>query len=143
MTVARNFIVGKLYNGRWVLERAVRDHGLRIDADAVKTASGRLDVFDAPDAASCESMDRLRGIEGDAAAEYFGVFDELILRDKEAFRFTGRVRRPPTDAVNAMLSLFYTVLAHDCAAALEAWGSIRMSGSCMPIGRAGARLRWT
>lgn len=121
VAVARNFIVGKLYNGRWVLERAVRDHGLRIDADAVKAASGRLDAS-MRGAASCESMDRLRGIEGDAAAEYFGVFDELILRDKEAFRFAGRVRRPPTDAVNAMLSLFYTVLAHDCAAALEGVG---------------------
>ena len=42
LAVARNFIVGKLYNGRWVLERAVRDHGMRIDADAVKAASARL-----------------------------------------------------------------------------------------------------
>ena len=64
----------------------------------------------------------LRGIEGDAAAEYFGVFDELVLRDKETFRFTGRARRPPTDAMNAMLSLFYTVLAFDCASALEGVG---------------------
>lgn len=121
LSVARNFIVGKLYNGRWVLERAVRDHGMRIDADAVKVASMRLDAS-MRGAATCESLDRLRGIEGDAAAEYFGVFDELILRDKETFRFVGRVRRPPTDATNAMLSLFYTVLAFDCASALEGVG---------------------
>ncbi len=121
LAVARNFIVGKLYNGRWVLERAVRDHGMRIDADAVKAASARLDAS-MRGAASCESMDTLRGIEGDAAAEYFGVFDELVLRDKEAFRFVGRVRRPPTDPMNAMLSLFYTVLAFDCASALEGVG---------------------
>lgn len=121
LAVAKNFIVGKLYNGRWVLERAVRDHGMRIDADAVKTASVRLGAS-LRSAASCESMDTLRGIEGDAAAEYFGVLDELVLRDKETFRFTGRVRRPPTDEMNAMLSLFYTVLASDCASALEGAG---------------------
>ena len=39
LAIARNFIVGKLYNGRWVLERAVRDHGLRIDTGSVKAAS--------------------------------------------------------------------------------------------------------
>ena len=118
LAIARNFIVGKLYNGRWVLERAVRDHGLRIDTGSVKATSMRLDGS-LRSAAECETMDSLRGIEGDAAAEYFGVFDELVLRDRETFRFTGRARRPPTDAMNAMLSLFYTVLAFDCASALE------------------------
>ena len=108
-------------SGRWVLERAVRDHGLRIDTGSVKAASMRLDGS-LRSAAECETMDSLRGIEGDAAAEYFGVFDELVLRDKETFRFAGRARRPPTDAMNAMLSLFYTVLAFDCASALEGVG---------------------
>ena len=121
LAIARNFIVGKLYNGRWVLERAVRDHGLRIDTGSVKATSMRLDGS-LRSAAECETMDSLRGIEGDAAAEYFGVFDELVLRDKETFRFAGRARRPPTDAMNAMLSLFYTVLAFDCASALEGVG---------------------
>lgn len=121
LAIARNFITGKLYNSRWVLERAVRDHGLRIDADSVKAASAKLDAS-LRSAADCEAMDSLRGIEGDAAAEYFGVFDELVLRDKETFLFSGRVRRPPTDATNAMMSLFYTVLAFDCASALEGVG---------------------
>lgn len=121
LAVARNFIMGKLYNGRWVLERAVRDHGLRIDAGSVKAASEKLNAS-LHSASSCETMDSLRGVEGDAAAEYFGVFDQMVLRDKEAFRFSGRVRRPPTDATNAMLSLFYTVLAFDCASALEGVG---------------------
>lgn len=121
LTVAQSFIVGKLYNSRWVLERVVRDHGLRIDADAVKGASRKIDASMRA-AATCETMDSLRGIEGDAAAEYFGVFDQLVLRDKETFHFSGRVRRPPTDPINAMLSLFYTVLAFDCASALEGVG---------------------
>lgn len=121
LEVSRNFIVGKLFNSRWVLERAVRDHSLRIDAESVKLASSKINAS-MRGAASAEALDSLRGIEGDAAAEYFGVFGELILRDKETFRFSGRVRRPPTDAMNAMLSLFYTVLALDCASALEGVG---------------------
>lgn len=121
LPIACNFIIGKLFNGRWVLKRAIRDHGMRIDIEALKEASSRL-ANSLHAAAECDSIDRLRGIEGDAAAEYFDVFDELILRDKEKFRFSGRVRRPPTDATNAMLSLFYTVLSMDCAAALEGVG---------------------
>lgn len=121
LSIARNFIVGKLFNGRWILERALRDHSLRIDANAVKRASERMKES-LLHARECESADSLRGIEGDAAAEYFRVFDHLILRDKVTFHFEGRVRRPPTDAVNAMLSLFYTVLSRDCASALEGVG---------------------
>lgn len=121
LEVARNFIIGKLYNGRWVLERSIRDHGARIDSERVKTASSKL-ALSIEAARSTTSMDSLRGIEGDAAAAYFSVFDELLLRDKETFFFKERVRRPPTDAVNAMLSLFYTVLARDYSSALEAVG---------------------
>lgn len=121
LEIARNFMVGKIFNGRWVLERAVRDHGARIDSERVKDASSRLALsLDA--VRSSASMDGLRGVEGDAAAVYFSVFDELLLRDKETFFFKGRTRRPPTDAVNSMLSLFYTVLARDCSSALEAAG---------------------
>ena len=119
--IARNFIVGKLYNSKWVLQRGLRDHGLVVDSEALRFASDHL--TDAMDSAmASETIASLRGIEGDAAAAYYGVFDELILRNKETFRFTGRVRRPPTDPVNAMLSLFYTVLSQDCANALEGVG---------------------
>ncbi len=121
LEIARAFITGKVYNGRWVLERGLRDHGMRIDADSVRSASGRL-ADSLEHIRNCQDEASLRGIEGDAAAEYFGVFDELILRDKERFSFPGRVRRPPTDPVNALLSLFYTVLASDCASALEGVG---------------------
>ncbi len=121
LAIARNCILGKIYNGRWVLERALRDHGARIDAAKVKEASEHLSGS-LKAVRTCDSLDSLRGIEGDAAAVYFSVFDELILRDKERFAFRGRVRRPPTDPVNAMLSLFYTVLARDCSSALESVG---------------------
>ena len=121
LSIARNFIVGKIFNSKWVLERALRDHAMRIDGGRVKKASESLDGS-MKAARSCGSIDSLRGIEGDAASTYYGVFDELVLRDKDFFRFAGRSRRPPRDAVNAMLSLFYTVLANDCASALEGVG---------------------
>ena len=121
LRVAKNFIVGKLFNSRWVLERSIRDHGMRIDSDKVKKASQALYVS-LDNAREAKSVEELRGIEGDAAAVYFSVFDDLVLRDKDYFHFPNRNRRPPKDPVNAMLSLFYTVLANDCASALEGVG---------------------
>lgn len=121
LPIARNFITGKIYNSKWVIERACRDHALRVDVDALKGASRKLSESMAA-VRCCESLDSLRGIEGDAAAVYFSVFDELILRGDGEFSFKGRVRRPPTDAINAMLSFFYSILARDCASALEGVG---------------------
>ena len=114
-------ITGKAYNSRWVLERALRDHALRIDQQAVSAASSQIQQL--IQLIRCaEGLDSLRGLEGEAAAAYFGVFDELILSQKVDFIFDGRNRRPPQDNVNAMLSFAYTLLANDCAAALEAVG---------------------
>ena len=119
--IGRHMLIGKLYNARWVLERATRDHKLSIDVERVKSASARIrDAI--PRLETAETADSLRGIEGDAAAEYFGVFDELILSGDEAFRFTGRNRRPPLDCINAMLSFAYSLLAGNCASALESVG---------------------
>ena len=70
----------------------------------------------------CGDLDELRGIEGNSAKLYFSVFEQLILNDKTTFSFNGRVKRPPGDAVNAMLSFVYVLLAHDCASALESVG---------------------
>ena len=67
-------------------------------------------------------MDRLRGIEGDAAESYFSVFDQMITAQKDGFKFEGRNRRPPLDNVNSMLSYVYTLLYHDMISALEVVG---------------------
>lgn len=119
--IARNMIVGKVFNARWVLERALRDHALRIDQSRVKAASDHLQSL-IPQIRSATDLDALRGLEGDAAADYFGVFDELILSQKADFAFDHRNRRPPQDNVNALLSFAYTLLANDCASALEGVG---------------------
>lgn len=119
--MARNMIFGKVHNSRWVLERTLRDHALRVDSDKLRDASLRLQEA-LPPILAAEDLDSLRGMEGKASAYYFGVWDELILNRKDIFRFEGRNRRPPLDRVNAALSMTYTLLTHDCAAALESVG---------------------
>ena len=75
-----------------------------------------------PEVLKEQSLDSLRGLEGAGATTYFGVFDDMILRDKENFFFHERNRRPPLDNVNALLSFAYSLLSNDCASALESVG---------------------
>lgn len=118
---ARGFLLGKVYNARWVLERATRDHPQRVPVERLKTLSAQLaDAL--PRIQDAMTAEELRGIEGEAAQRYFDGFDSLILQQRETFAFAGRSRRPPLDPVNALLSFAYTLLAHDCAAALEGAG---------------------
>jgi CRISPR-associated protein Cas1 len=119
--LAKGFLLGKLFNGKWILERAARDYPLRLDAQTLKAASVQLSGA-IQQLEPCETLEQLRGVEGSAAAVYFRAFDQLILQQKDAFRFEERSRRPPTDPVNALLSFAYTLLARDCAAALEGVG---------------------
>lgn len=119
--IARNFIIGKIYNHKWILERTTRDYPLRVNVDQFKEASQQLSAL-LLEVRSCEQLDRLRGLEGQAAITYNKLFDPMILQQKEDFQFHLRSRRPPLDKVNAMLSLAYTLLAHDAASALEAVG---------------------
>lgn len=119
--LARNFITGKVYNCRWVLERAVRDYSLRIDTDSIKKKSKIL-YQSLEKIRTCQTSAQLLGLEGETAAVYFSVFDELILQQKEDFTFQGRNRRPPLDNVNAMLSFAYSLLTGMCGSALESVG---------------------
>lgn len=119
--VARNMIFGKLYNARWSMERTRRDHKLRINDDVFRNACGIHKEL-LPQVSQTNELDSLRGLEGVGASAYFGVFDDMILRQKENFFFHGRNRRPPLDNVNAILSFAYSLLANDCASALESVG---------------------
>ena len=121
LEIAKTCILGKVYNARWVLERASRDHPMQIDVEAVKHASLQLKSF-LEYIEAAKSMDQLRGYEGEAASIYFGVFDELILQQKKDFVFQGRNKRPPLDNVNAMLSFVYTLLTNQITSALETVG---------------------
>ncbi|MBQ8941968.1 MAG: type I-C CRISPR-associated endonuclease Cas1 [Firmicutes bacterium] len=117
----RNFIAGKVFNAKWVLERATRDHPERVPVNKIKNISLMLSDC-IKDIRKCCDLNELQGLEGKAAQLYFDCFDYLILRQKEDFFFKTRSRRPPTDMVNALLSFTYSILTRDCEAALEGVG---------------------
>jgi CRISPR-associated protein Cas1 len=120
--MARFILMAKIANSRNVLLRAARDHGGDGRGDRLRTASNRLERCLARMQGPGLNLDELRGIEGEAGALYFGVFDALVTSKEEAFRFEGRSRRPPLDPVNCLLSFLYTLLMHDIRAALECVG---------------------
>lgn len=118
---SKSFLYGKIYNTRYFLLKFSRDYALRIDCESIETVAINLksSIKNVTDGVT---KDILLGIEGTAATEYFGVFDHLILQNKNDFKFYFRNRRPPVDNVNALLSFAYTLLANDCAAALHGVG---------------------
>lgn len=119
--MAAAVVAAKIANSRSVLLRAARDHPNNTGDGTVSGAVGRMaNLLD--DLARAGDIERVRGIEGDAARTYFGVFDRLIAVQKDDFAFRGRNRRPPLDAVNALLSFVYTLLVHDVRSALESVG---------------------
>lgn len=114
----KNMIAAKLYNSASVVDRCVRDHALRVNVDQLSDAVSSL----RENARTCfkaVDKDSLRGIEGESANQYFSVFDQLILQNKEDFKFIKRSKRPPLDRVNALLSFAYTLLASMYTSALE------------------------
>lgn len=117
--VARLIIAAKIQNYRNILRRYIRDYG---ECDEIETAVKILDINKRHVLNNTTDKTRLMGFEGAASNAYFEVLSKLILNQKESFPFNGRNRRPPKDAVNAMLSLAYTLIANDTAAALDMVG---------------------
>ncbi len=118
--IARTFVQAKLANSRTVLLRSLRDHPDESGSAEVRRAADRIGQH--LSAAPRESdLNRVRGIEGEAASDYFAVFDHLLVA-KNGFAFSGRSRRPPLDPLNALLSFIYTILTHDARSALESVG---------------------
>jgi len=119
--VSKNIILAKLSNTRVVINRAQRDHSKKINGKAIGEASKQIAELIGM-LERVKGAEEVRGIEGIAAALYFGVFNNLIIDQKDDFVFRERNRRPPLDAVNAMLSFTYTVLTHDIRSACETVG---------------------
>ena len=124
LPVAQAIVAAKVSNQRGVIRRVLRDYGTDMQSKAKEqlddvtrrlSDSARL-------ALSADNMDILRGLEGEAANAYFGAFDHLVRNKDPTFAFAGRSRRPPLDAVNAILSFLYVLLAQDCRAAAETHG---------------------
>lgn len=119
--IARMMVIGKAANCRAVLLRALRDYPDSSNVSTIEAAAGRLGYL-VNDLRKAQPLDQVRGMEGDGARTYFGVFNHLITVQKDAFFFRERSRRPPLDNLNAMLSFAYTLLAHDVSAALQSVG---------------------
>lgn len=118
LDLSKLFVAGKIQNYRNILARFLRDNG---ENHAITTVISHLNNSKQK-ALKTSTSDELRGVEGDAASLYFSVFPHLILHQKQDFIFNGRNRRPPKDAVNAMLSFVYTLIAFEVSSALEAVG---------------------
>ena len=122
LDMARASVAGKLKNTRQVLQRGAREAKAEDEANALARLADNL-------AASLRalpgenSLDGVRGIEGEAARRYFSGLNLLVRADQRtAFAMDGRTRRPPRDRLNALLSFLYAMWMNDCRSALEAAG---------------------
>jgi CRISPR-associated protein Cas1 len=126
-TVARQCVAGKLLNMRTTLLRYARGREERTELqEAARTIRGclraiaHLPVPDAVDPTDrMHGLGPLLGLEGSASAAYYGVFGSLL---KGEWDFGGRVKRPPTDPINALLSFGYTVLTNQIVSLIHAVG---------------------
>ena len=117
-TLAISFVAGKILNARTILQRRIRDHGADVECERVVKRLALL----AQTLRTATTLNEVRGIEGEAAACYFEVFNSLLVTRNSDFDIRGRNRQPPLDPMNALLSFLYTLLAHDCGGALESVG---------------------
>ncbi|MBN8727979.1 MAG: CRISPR-associated endonuclease Cas1 [Xanthomonadales bacterium] len=121
LRIARGLVAAKISNCRTQLRRNWKpeDKPERLLADLKRVRE---------QAERANSLEVLLGLEGHAAALYFGQFRQTLkplTPDDEAvtaFDFTQRNRRPPADPVNAMLSFAYTMLARTWTTVLSAVG---------------------
>ena len=117
--IARGLVHAKILNSRTLLRRNWRG-----DEKPAELLAALKD--DAYRASRADGLDTLLGLEGTAAARYFGAFANLIKQDggakSLAFDFNHRNRRPPADPVNALLSYAYTLLAKSWSVTLSAVG---------------------
>lgn len=121
LNIARYIVAGKLQNTRNVLMRAARESKETEDEERLRSAA-QVHATAIQNTEQAKDLDQLRGIEGYAAKTYFGAFSAMIRQSREEFDFKERSKRPPKDAINALLSFAYTLLANECVAACEGVG---------------------
>lgn len=114
--IAKIMIGAKIANARTVLMREIRNHGENTDLSAAIERLG----YSLKNCQISQHVAQTMGIEGEAAATYFSVFNSLV-RDSN-FKFNGRIRRPPTDPINALLSFTYSMITQECVSALMGVG---------------------
>lgn len=120
--VSHAIVLAKIANSRSVLLRHLRDYPEIAARPEIEKAVAYLAQSIEQLRFGSHGADAIRGVEGDAASCYFGIFDHLIITQKDGFQFKSRSRRPPLDPVNALLSFLYAMLAHDVRGACETVG---------------------
>ncbi|NRR04775.1 type I-C CRISPR-associated endonuclease Cas1 [Brevibacillus sp. RS1.1] len=121
LLLAQRFLYAKIANAKTSIQRTLRDYPDRIDKEKCTAVIGSLER-QIKEVRKSKTLDQLRGTEGLAARDYFSIISEQVLVNKEYFPFPGRVKRPPTDRMNALLSFLYTLLANDVTHAIESVG---------------------
>ena len=120
--IARQCIAGKVQNARQSLLRSARETEETAERETLQGCATELANILRWLEHDAETVDQMRGYEGQAASLYFGSFSLHLRGQREEFRFTRRTRRPPLDRINCLLSFLYALLLHDCVAALTATG---------------------
>lgn len=122
LDTARACVAGKIKNSRQLVQRGAREAKSESDAALLSRISADLaaGLRALPQATT---LDQLRGMEGEAARQYFSAFTALIRHDRRTdFAMNGRSRRPPRDRFNALMSFLYAMWMNDCRSALESAG---------------------
>lgn len=121
LNISKSIIVSKIFNSRYEVNRTIRDYSERTNLKLLESISEHLknSILLVKE---CNNFDDLRGIEGEAAKQYFTSFNEMIQQQKTDFSFYERTKRPPLDNINTLLSFGYSLLAHDVEAALLSVG---------------------
>lgn len=120
--ISRAVIAGKLRNSRTLLLRGARESADAAEAETLRKAADML-AASLRAARDADNLDRLRGIEGEAARGYFAAMNLIVKPQyRDQFQLNGRSRRPPLDRFNALLSFLYSMLMNDCRSAIEAVG---------------------
>jgi len=136
LRIAQAMLAGKIRNGRTVLLRAARDSNNEADRSALVNAAQHLNASLRTLQVAAD-LPSARGVEGDAARVYFRALPNMLRLDfRDSFPFETRNRRPPRDAMNALLSFLYAMLTHDCRGALESVGLDPQVG-CLHVMRPG------
>ncbi|HYE71911.1 MAG TPA: CRISPR-associated endonuclease Cas1, partial [Blastocatellia bacterium] len=125
--IARQCVAGKLQNSRQSLLRSARENVDQSEAEQLRDCAneiGRLigKLHRGATGEEEQTVDQIRGYEGQAASLYFDVFSFHLRQQRKDFEFTVRTRRPSLDRVNCLLSFLYALVRHDCIAALTAVG---------------------
>ncbi|MDX8394257.1 MAG: type I-C CRISPR-associated endonuclease Cas1c [Mariprofundales bacterium] len=121
LDLVRVFLAGKLQNCRSLLLRGAREAKKEEAANNLRNAA-QVQANSLRALPTTESLDALRGIEGNAARIYFAALNNMLLANNDAFAFHTRTRRPPRDPINALLSFLYALLTNECVSALESVG---------------------